>query len=284
MSEPIPIFALASGRSGTLHLARLMALNTVDCACRHEPYFDRGNPTLFGPPIDWAAAGDVARIRALLTDKRAAIARYGTGHYLETSHAFLKSAYTAAAEVFPNLRLIHLIRDPLKVAQSEANREALVRRLRLPGRHYRGGDGQTYFRWALTGKEAIFGAFRDEALTPLQWYLLQWLEIENRAMAFLAEHGLASRCFTLRVPEDLNDAEQIERLLAFHGLTRRPGPLRRPRRRNLNPFQPTRIGAEQERQARAVLARLPDGYLALLRQAPYSRCAWRERFLSLAPG
>lgn len=281
MSEPTPIFALASGRSGTRYLARLAALNTVDCTCRHEPYFDRGNPTLFGPPIEWAADGQVERIRPLLLQKRAAIARYGTGHYLETSHAFLKSAYLAAAEVFPNLRLIHLIRDPLKVAQSEANREALVERLHLPGRHYRGGDGRRYFRWALTGREAIFDACRDMALSSFQRYLLQWLEIENRAMDFLAAHDFESRCFTLRAPEALNDDAQVERLFAFHGLQRRPGPLRRPARRNANPLRPTRVGPPQEREARALLARIPARYLAVLHGEPYASCSWLERFLSL---
>ncbi|WP_054773799.1 hypothetical protein [Methylogaea oryzae] len=126
----------------------------------------------------------------------------------------------------------------------------------------------------MTGKEAIFGAFRDEALTPLQWYLLQWLEIENRAMAFLAEHGLASRCFTLRVPEDLNDAEQIERLLAFHGLTRRPGPLRRPRRRNLNPFQ--RRASARSRSVR------PGRYWRGCPTATWRCCV--KRLTAAAPG
>ena len=117
------IFTLTSARSGTLYLRSLFQKNVCDCVCRHEPFFDWGNPTLFGRAIEDASLGQLDRIRALLAKKRAYIDRLQASAYLESSHAFLKSAYVAALEFFPEMRLIHLIRDPLKVAKSEAYRQ-----------------------------------------------------------------------------------------------------------------------------------------------------------------
>src|SRR5262249_40384299 len=137
---PTVIFTLTSARSGTLYLRSLFKHNVADCVCRHEPFFDWGNPTLFGRAIYDAYAGRVDRIRSLLLKKRSYIERLRTDSYIESSHAFLKSAYLAALEVFPEMRLIHLIRDPLKVAKSEAYRQMWRQRLHTPFHFYRGDD------------------------------------------------------------------------------------------------------------------------------------------------
>src|SRR5579872_6170322 len=138
------IFTLTSARSGTLHLRHLFQNNLKDCASRHEPFFDWGNPTLFGPAIYDAHAGRWDRIRERLAAKRAYIGRLRGKVYLESSHAFLKSAYVAALEFFPEMRLIHLIRDPLKVAKSEAYRENWRRRVHAPFHFYTGDDHQRH--------------------------------------------------------------------------------------------------------------------------------------------
>src|SRR5262245_1564713 len=103
---------------------------------------------MFGRPIFDYAVGDEEQIRRLVNRKRRIIERYGNRTYLETSHAFLKSWFRLAPEFFPKLKLIHLIRDPLYVAKSEASREDLIKKLRLPFCHYRGGDGKRYFFWS----------------------------------------------------------------------------------------------------------------------------------------
>ena len=144
-------FTLASARSGTLYLRDLFRNNVTDCACRHEPFFDWGNPTLFGPAIYDAFAGRVDRIRARLRKKRAYIERLSQSIYLESSHAFLKSAYLAALEFFPDLRLIHIVRDPLRVAHSETYRHEWRKRVHAPFHFYTGDDGGRHFCWALTG-------------------------------------------------------------------------------------------------------------------------------------
>src|SRR5262245_49381152 len=147
----LTIFALSSGRSGTHFLYELIRRNALDCAARHEPY--GFNPSMFGRPIYDHAVGERAYTRKLLERKRKIIERCGAGVYVETNHAFLKSWYDLAPEYFPQLKLLHLVREPLKVAKSEWSREELLNRLHLPLRNYRGGDGRKYFRWALTGLE-----------------------------------------------------------------------------------------------------------------------------------
>ncbi|HET7625886.1 MAG TPA: hypothetical protein VFM25_11540, partial [Verrucomicrobiae bacterium] len=126
------IFTLSSARSGTLFLRAVFRHNVRDCVTRHEPFFDWGNPTLFGRAIYDAYAGRIDNIRGLLAKKRRYIERLPGKFYLESSHAFLKSAHIAALEFFPDMRLIHLVRDPLKVAKSEAWREECRRRFHAP--------------------------------------------------------------------------------------------------------------------------------------------------------
>jgi hypothetical protein len=36
---------------GTLYLRSLLALNVRNCLCRHEPFFECGNSTMFSPAI-----------------------------------------------------------------------------------------------------------------------------------------------------------------------------------------------------------------------------------------
>jgi hypothetical protein len=277
------IFTLASARSGTLFLRDLFRLNAVDCVCRHEPFFDWGNPTMFGPAIYDAYAGRLDALRARLVKKREYIERLPGAVYLESSHSFLKSAYLNALEIFSDLRLVHLIRDPLKVAKSEAYRYQWRRRLRAPFHFYHGEDGHRHFYWSLTGNEDIFSNFSRAPLTLFQWYLAQWIEIENRAMDFLDRHQLHDRCFTLQSPADLNNPEKVRAMFAFLGLaTRHPSILMgRPRNKSLGPK--TVVTPEDERECEAMLEQLPAQYLEIFRREPYSQHHWSRRFQAHLP-
>ncbi|MBU6410386.1 MAG: hypothetical protein KGR98_08355, partial [Verrucomicrobia bacterium] len=177
-------------------------------------------------------------------------------------------------DVFPNLRLIHLVRDPLKVAASAAWRELWRRRLRVPFHFYAGDDGKRHFVWALTGNEDIFRLFDGAPLTLFQWYLLQWIEIENRAMAFLNDFQLHGRCFTLRVPEDLDNADILRRMFGFFGLpVRRPQILlARRKNRSFGYISAPPIGLERQRGH--ILERLPSPYLQIFRREPYASLPW----------
>jgi len=276
------IFTLTSARSGTVYLRHLFQNNVPSCIARHEPFFDWGNPTMFGRAIYDAYAGRLDHLRKLLLKKLRYIQSLRGSLYLESSHAFLKSAYRVAAEVFPELRLVHLIRDPLKVARSQAYREAWRRRVHAPFHFYRGDDGRPHFVWSLTGNEEIFRRFRDRQLTLFQWYLLEWIEIENRAMRFLGEHQFHSRCYTLHVPADLNDPNKIKDMFDFFGLdTFGPNIVLQGRKnRSLGYSKDVTPGNESE--SAAVLSELPSEYLEIFDHEPYLNCVCTQRFCSAA--
>jgi hypothetical protein len=274
---PRIIFTLTSARSGTLYLCDLFRNNVLDCVCRHEPFFDWGNPTLFGPAIYDAFAGRVDRIRARLARKRDYILALGTSAYVESSHAFLKSIHVAALDFFPNLKLIHLIRDPLLVAKSEAVREE--RRRHAPFHYYRGEDGRRHFCWSLTTNEEIYSHFNRSRLSLFQKYLIQWIEIENRAVSFLARHNLACRCFTLESPRDLNSESKVAEMIDFFGLQRRHSQIVPGGRRNASLGYSTKIDAKDDQEFHEVLAALPEKHLEIFRHEPYAQMAWTSRFL-----
>jgi len=120
----IVIFTLATGRSGTRFLSGLLRHNVKDAVCKHEPYFSPSNPTMFGLPIFQYMRGDLEPIRAAVRKKQQRILRYQAAAYIETSHAFLKSYADVAIEFFPEMKLVHLIRNPLKTAQRDKSRIA----------------------------------------------------------------------------------------------------------------------------------------------------------------
>jgi hypothetical protein len=228
---------------------------------------------MFGRPIYDRAVGDVAAVRRLAERKRAWIERHGAPLYVETSHAFLKSWWELAPELFDDWKLVHLVRDPRKVARSEANRHQFADRWRLPFRYYRAG-GDRFFRWALTGREPIFDAFRPGELTLFQWYVVQWIEIENRAMRLLEEHQKHRHCVTLHSPHDLNDPQRVREMFRALELTVRNDPPVLAGKQNRTPRLPTQLTSDDERQFRDVIARLPDSHLAIFARAPYSALPW----------
>lgn len=230
---------------------------------------------MFGRPIYDHATGNHAAVRKLVQRKADTIRRKRGGAYIETSHAFLKSYYDVACDYFPQMKLVHLIRDPLKVAKSETNREAAIHRLRLPLRYYRGDDGRKYFRWSLTGKEGIFATCMLESPTRLQWYLLQWIEIENRAMWFLDQFGKHENCFTIDSPGELNTPERVAELFDFLGFEHR-AQLNLAGARNRNPGRATVVSNEDREQFRQVIGSVAPEYLAIFGKPPYTRFAWSK--------
>lgn len=268
------VLALTSGRSGTHFLHEVIRRNATNVLCRHEPY--GWNPSLFGRPIYDHAVGDVAAVRALVERKAGIVRRCSQEVYVETSHALLKSYYDLAAEFFPGLKLVHLVRPVMLVAKSEANREALIQRWRLPLRNYRGGDGQRYFRWSLTGKEAIFQSLDAARLSRFQWYVVQWVEIENRARQFLDRYHKHDDCFTLAGPHDLNNPQRLAALFEFLGLKCRGQEPVVAGRRNGTPGVRTLISRADREEWTAVLAQIPREYLQIFHQPPYTEWDWAD--------
>jgi hypothetical protein len=272
------IFTLAEARSGTLYLRNLFQLNARDCACRHETFFDFGNPPMFGPVIYDAYAGRLGEVRSRLEKKREYIQNLPEGVYFESSHAFLKSAYVNALDFFPDLQLIHLIRNPLKVAASEAYRELWRRRVHAPFHFYKGDDHKRHFAWALTGNEEIFQNFSGTKLTLFQWYLVQWIEIENRAMKFLADQNLHDRCFTLHSPRDLDHPAKIREMFSFLGVETKLPRIIFGGRKNKS-FGYSLVPASwDENEFRFVLERLPERWLEIFKHKPYCNLEWISLF------
>jgi hypothetical protein len=276
------IFALASGRSGTHFLSQLIRRN-VDarkaggCVVRHEPY--GFNPSMFGRPIYDYLTGEREYTRKLLERKARVVKRCGAKTYVETSHAFLKSYFDLAPDYFDDLQVIHLVRNPLMVARSEANREELARWLHLPFLDYRGGDGRKYFRWSLTGREPIFQGIETTRLTRFAWYILQWIEIENRAMRFLDQFGMHERCFHALTSADLNNLRRVAEMFDFFRLPRRGREISLEGRRNVNP-RPTLVGDEERRQFAEAVALVPANNLAIFERPPYSEWPWTRELFS----
>jgi hypothetical protein len=269
------VFAMTSGRSGTLSLSKLLKHGAAQCTVRHETNHNPWNPSMFGQAIYDHSSGCLDPVRALLRRKRRAIDACRTPVYVETSHAFLKSYVDVAAEFFPEAKLFHLIRDPREVARSEANRESWLNKQHNPLRHYRAPDGRLYRSWALTELEPIFDGFDLSELTLFQRYLIQWIEIENRAMNYLRRHDMAGRCLTLYTPQDLNSAEAAAAIVDFVG-GRRAGEVALPGVHNRTPGYETVLGAGELSQCREVVAALPWRYLEIFEREPYARQPWAE--------
>ena len=123
------------------------------------------------------------------------------------------------------MKVFHLVRHPMEVARSEANREAAINRWRMPLRQYRGRNQQKFNRWALTGLEPIFQTYALGELTAFQRYVIQWIEIENRAMTFLQRFDMSKNCLTLHSPHDLNEPQTVFRILDFLNLAPTASPV-----------------------------------------------------------
>jgi len=268
----IKIFVLASGRSGTRYLASVFRHNIKRCVSKHEPY-----PTMFGQPIYWYQEKNFEKIRRLFAIKQWRICHCRADVYLETNNAFLKSFADIALECFPDLKLIHIIRNPLEVAKSQLNRHLWLNKIHLPlRRYYRASDGKKYFRWTLTGNEEIFRATTLNPLTPYQFLVLQWIEIENRAIRFLDTYNKHADCYTLFAPEDLNSSEVLRSMFHFFGLEQKDERIHFPTGWKNENKTPTKVTKEDERQFRQVIDHLPTSWLKIFHDAPYTECEWAK--------
>jgi len=177
------IFCLTSGRTGTKYLSYLFKNNIVNCVSKHEP-----RPTMFGKPIYWYQTGQKDKIKQLFQKKLEKINSYNIDLYVETNHAFLKSFSDVSMEFFSDMKLIHLIRNPLKVAKSNLNRAEQLLKIHYP-LSYNGDDGNKYIKWTLTGNEEIYKAFNFDNKTIFQvsepkkiyqYFILEWIETEHK--------------------------------------------------------------------------------------------------------
>jgi hypothetical protein len=278
LSEEV-VFTLTSGRSGTLTLSEMLKLNTrlQDCQADHEPYFQWGNPNMFGRPVYDFATGNLTELRRVTRLKSATIARLPSRVYVESNHAFLKSYWSVAPEFFPRMKVVHLIRHPLKVARSEANRDKDF----VACIYYMGRDWRWYKYWALTGLEPIYQPYALQDLTLFQRYVIQWIEVENRAMAFRRQFNFDTpdKCLTLYSPKELNEPAVVPKVLDFIGVAPSQPEARLPGKLHETwGAPPTVVGDTEMREFHEVLEKMPSSYLEIFKHAPYDQCDWVELF------
>ncbi|MDO9312093.1 MAG: hypothetical protein Q7T85_10445 [Nitrosomonas sp.] len=271
------LFTLASGRSGTSYLADFFTQNITQCYSTHEPYFTFGNPTLFGKPIAWNTLHNDRALLPVLERKCRFIASRREPFYFESNHAFLKAFNRHAGALLDNPGFIHLVRNPLLVAKSEYLREQMIRKMHLPFADYTSDTGERLFRWALTGQEDLFQHFPPTLNRPVsrfQFYVLQWLEIEHRAMQLIRDNHWQDRVFFIDVDVDLKREAVLKNMVDFFGLPHMPV-FNLNLRRNKTPFiGPTIITEQDKLEFQAVVRNLPDGYKKLLQDKPYRDCSW----------
>ncbi len=268
-STKLTLFVLASGRSGTGYLADFFSKNVQQCYSTHEPYFVVGNPVLFGKPIDWNTQHNDHALLPVLERKCRFIARCKEPVYFESSHAFLKAFNRHAGALLNNVGFIHLVRHPALVAKSEWLREQLARRMAIPFVDYNSDDGKRYFRWALTGKETIFQYYANDTLSRFQFYLLQWIEIEYRAMKLIRDNKWQNRVFFIDVNTQLKKETILKQLVKFFDLPHRTS-FNMNLRRNRTPFVgPTLITSEDDLEIQWITEKLPDHYKNMLLSEPY---------------
>ncbi|TCJ16313.1 hypothetical protein EZJ19_05260 [Parasulfuritortus cantonensis] len=268
-SPELVLFTATTGRTGSTSLVELFQRNVPGCVAEHEPgyqpetVYERLYEALFlrrvrkldrrgfGRALQWYDRGE--RVLDRLVHLRARrIRRLGCRVYLESNHAFLSSLGDALVEEFPNLGLIHLVRDPMEVAVSHCNRNTRP-------------AGSPDFLRALGAWHPHPEARRNCLVPPagdltcFQYYLWVWLECERRRLRFL-ERNPAVRCFRLLTP-DLNEPARIAELFAFFGLPVDSGRLVVPPARNRN-AEVTRVDERHREEARDLLRRLGPGVLA----------------------
>ena len=268
------IFVLASGRSGTKFLSGLFKHNVIKCVSKHEP-----RPDMFGRPINWFKNRKLDKIEEVFLYKKKKIDNYNADVYIETNHAFLKSFSDIAIKYYPDMKIIHLIRNPIKVARSELNRQIwcdsfhmklLIARYRP---YYKDEEGVKHFRWALTWNENIFKYENLKNLTPYQKYIAQWIEIENRAMKFLKKYHKSNDCFTLHAPNDLNNIDVLNDMFSFLNVKLKNGNIIIKGKRNKNKRK-TIITNEEKEQCNYVFENVSNRYLEIFKKEPYCNFDW----------
>ena len=110
------IFIATTGRSGTLTLVDIF--NQLDeCIALHEPY-----PAMHDNILNAAANGDHQLVKNFYNIRKSVNIRrnaVGSEHYMEANHLVIKTFVQYAAEDFDSrLKIIHLVRNPKKVANS----------------------------------------------------------------------------------------------------------------------------------------------------------------------
>lgn len=259
------VLVVTTGRSGSAFFASLVNDNAGNAMAEHEPHVVSGNlSTRWFYDGNREALADLAR-RKLRRLRRGEILasvpfgetlhpqllrQLGTGRiptrpvrevYVEVDNGALKSWGPAMLEAVPEMRIVHLTRNPLLQAKSAENR----------------GSGPSpdrpYFLWPVWERNLLrLDAALVAGLSKFQLALWYWIEMELRYARFFA---LAPSGPNLEVDvEELNDAGRVGDILAALGI--RHGEIRLSGGRNSGERQSLLSGRDYE-EARAFLGMIP---------------------------
>lgn len=192
------IFVATTGRSGSESLSRIF--EAADRAvCFHEPY-----PIMFSdyPDPDHREEyfRDLFYQRKRINVKRSAA---GYRYYVETNHQFVKNYFPYAADTFQDkLRVIHMYRDPVRVAASFYAIQSVPGKTHA-GRHYlldpKRNDNELQIADLLENDPDF-----SHDMYRCLWY---WYEIEARVKAYKKQfpnvvwHSMATN--------DMNDEKAL---------------------------------------------------------------------------
>ncbi|MBD3257952.1 hypothetical protein GF377_05930 [candidate division GN15 bacterium] len=193
------VFVATTGRSGSESLARIFG--AADRAITmHEPA-----PVMFSDYPDPEIKVEYFR-KLFFTKKRIHIKRLAAGHryYVETNHQFLKNFIDFAVEEFGDkLRIIHMYRDPVKVASSFFSINS------IPGTT---DVGKTYLLYPVHKdnriqiSDLLMGSPEfDHDLYKCLWY---WYEIQTRVKEYKEKYP-AVRWHTMQT-DQLNDESSLQ--------------------------------------------------------------------------
>ncbi len=208
------IFMATTGRSGSKSLARVFEA-ADDAVTYHEPY-----PIMFShfPDLDEPPKGEARKeyFRKLFYVKKGInIKRNAIGHryYVETNHQFIKNFADFAIEYFGDrIRIIHVLRDPVKVASSFYSIES------IPDTTPR---GKVY---AIDPKDEENIVQMDDLLyhdpefkDPFYKCLWYWYELHSRTKRYKERHP-SVRWHTMNT-HDMNDREKLVEMFDALGVS-----------------------------------------------------------------
>jgi hypothetical protein len=267
------VFTAGSGRSGTTSLTTFINDNLEDCTAFHEPsfkatgirnllwrvYLQKNISSLdsrgFGNAINWCDDDDRIYNR-FIAFRAKKIREYRGGTYFEGNHAFLKSLWRGMITEFPQLKIIHLVRDPLEVAHSLTNR-VLAKSL-----NYK--DAVCGFeRWNVRPglKDNVLPDPNLSKPTMFQLYIWAWIEMELRCVRLRRDFPHIP-VFDMSLG-DFNDEVALSNLLSFLGSRRDVSQIKFPGINNANK-EKTIVSKENYLQTKEILHAIPLHYLRLL--------------------
>ena len=183
----------------------------------------------------------------------------------DTGECLFRWALTGQEDLFQHIppTLSRPLKNVFEIADAR-QKQAKKRSLCLINEHF-----ESVFNTA-----AVTQIVFQRTVSRFQFYVLQWLEIEHRAMQLIRDNHWQDRVFFIDVDVDLKREAVLKNMVDFFGLPHMPM-FNLDLRRNKTPFiGPTIITEQDKQEFKAVLRNLPDSYRELFQDKPYRDCCW----------